>query len=149
MYHREEVCVNESTVSYAISPRGLTTLREWVKQGAPEQILDARFRGNYFQFNHRARSLPEIRSGMGWSRGEVRNLAHGIRAGNWGIVPTVPGYEPMIISEDERTVTIINGDGQTIKLFIGKTGKMPTYLDWPVKDRASWEHYIKKLSIVL
>ena len=122
------------------------TLREWVKQGAPEQIHDAQFRTDYFQFNHRDRSLPEIRSGMGWTRGEVRNLAHGIRAGNWGIVPAVPGYEPRIIEEDERAVTMINGDGQTVRLLIGKTGKMPTYLDWPVKDRASWNEYKKRLN---
>ena len=123
------------------------TLREWVKQGAPEQILDRdmRFLDDYFQFNRRGRSLPEIRSGQEWSKGEVRNLAHGIRAGNWAIVPIVPGYEPRIVEEDERTVTMINGDGQTIRLFIGRTGKMPTFLDWPVKDRATWEEYKKRL----
>ncbi|MFC1914691.1 uroporphyrinogen decarboxylase family protein [Chloroflexota bacterium] len=119
------------------------TLREWVKQGAPEQILDSRFRGDYFQFQH-IHWLAEIRSG--WFGAEMRDktdIGYGIVVSK-GLPPIVPAYEPRIITEDERTVTYINGTGQTARSL--KKGRvMPTFLDWPVKDRASWNEYKKRL----
>ena len=115
------------------------TLKEWVKQGAPGEIMDARFRGDYFQFQH-IRWLAEIRSGMaGADVRKVTDLGQGIRVGEGG-PPIVPAYEPEIVTEDERTVTLKNGVGQTIKYIKKDIDRMmPTFLDWPVKDRATWE----------
>ncbi|GAJ08960.1 unnamed protein product, partial [marine sediment metagenome] len=55
-------------------------------------------------------------------------------------------YEPRIISEDEHTVTLINAVGQMVKRLkeSWETG-MPMYLDWPVKDRATWNEHKKRL----
>ncbi|MBA7573564.1 hypothetical protein ES708_15362 [subsurface metagenome] len=45
------------------------TVEEWVKQGAPKEIIDPRFQIDYFQFQH-GRGLVEIKSGIyGWSGG--------------------------------------------------------------------------------
>ncbi len=126
------------------------TLRKWVKQGTPEQILNECFCVDYFQFE-RTRWLREIRSGdaaWDWQEHPKIDLGHGITVRVEALLPVVPAYEPRIISEDESTVTLINTRGQTVKSLKEalKLGwGMPRYLDWPVKDRATWNEYKKRL----
>ncbi len=118
------------------------TLEEWVKQGAPEQILNERFRADYFQHDF-APWIGDIRSGHWWA-GKVTDLGHGIKVGE-GMPPIIPAFEPRIVSENERTITIINGGGQTVRYLKNDPGSMPMFLDWPVKDRATWKEYKKRL----
>ena len=120
------------------------TLANWIREGAPAQLFDSAFRAEYFGYG-RIRVLSEIRSGIDYSRGNTLNLAEGVKVADWGTVPIMPSCEPRIIDEDERTVTVINGSGQTTKLFRGRTGKMPMFLEYPVKDRATWNEYKKRL----
>ncbi len=117
------------------------TLREWVKQGAPEQILDSRFRGDYFQFDH-MRLLREIKTGV--YRDREIDVGGGVIY-DYEIPPIVPTYESKLIGEDEHTITLINEGGQKVRVFKDNPDKMPMYLDHPVKDRASWEEYKKRL----
>ena len=120
------------------------TLQKWVEQGAPPEILNPRFRGDYFQFTH-IRWLAEVGSGpVVPAVRSVTALGHEIRVGQ-GNTPIVPTYEPRIVSKDERTITYINGTGQTVRVFRDDPGKMPMYLDWPVKDRATWNEHKKRL----
>jgi len=119
-------------------------LREWVKQGAPEEIMNFFFCQQYFQFDPLPRWLVEIRSGLEWWRGKVYDLGHGIRAGDWGTAPAYPGFVPKILEEDERTVVMIDGGGRKVKSF-KQSEKMPMFLEYPVKDRASWKEYKKRL----
>lgn len=127
------------------------TLRKWVEQGAPKQMDDYEywrqgdFIGDYFQFDKAPYKLEEIRSGAAWSRGKVYDFGYGIKAKNWGTVPIVPGYEPMIIAEDKRTVKMINGAGQIVRYLKDNSERMPKFVEWPVKDRTSWEEYRKRL----
>ena len=135
----------------------LETLGEWVKQGAPKQIvaptvegrlLGNRFLSDYFQFDG-WRWLAEIKSGLwgGFTSSATVDLGHGIMditvAMSSGV--TAPAYESRFILEDERTVTYINTVGQTLKVLKDNPSRMPMYLDWPVKDRASWNEYKKRL----
>jgi uroporphyrinogen decarboxylase len=116
------------------------TLKEWIKQGAPEQILDTRFRGDYFQFDH-MRLLHEIKTGSAMDREfEIYGATY-----RYEIPPIVPPYDARLIEEDEHTVTLINEGGQKVKISKDTPEKMPMYLDHPVKDRASWEEYKKRL----
>ena len=126
------------------------TLEEWVKQGAPKEITSQRFREDYFQFPH-IRWLGEIISGdYGQGSEGVRpaiDLGHGITLRGSGR-PLVPDYEPRIISEDEHTVTLRNTRGQTVKSRkedLKLAWGMPMYLDWLVKDRATWNELKKRL----
>ena len=119
------------------------TLEEWVKQGAPEGVIDPSFICGYFQFDS-LHSLAEVKSGIGAAMlYQPSGLGYGIT--RWQRTPVAPSYEPRIISEDERTVTFTNGDNQTLKVFKDNLTRMPIYLDWPVKDRASWNEYKKRL----
>ena len=123
------------------------TREEWVKQGAPKQILPAygerrtsRFLRDYFQFGYYRSVLTGVGNRIGF---EPSGLGYGIEYRQ--MTPVVPNYEPRIISEDEHTITYINGDGQTMKSLKDASFRMPMYLDWPVKDRASWTKYKKRL----
>jgi len=119
------------------------TLEEWVKQGAPKEIIGPRFRRDYFQFDHR-HSLTQVKSGIGAAMAyQPSGLGYGIT--RWQRTPVVPSYEPRILLEDERTVTFTNGDSQTLKVFKDNLTRMPTYLDWPVKDRVTWNELKKRL----
>jgi uroporphyrinogen decarboxylase len=117
------------------------TLEGWVKQGAPKEILNSRFLGEYFQFNH-TRILHEIVSGSAMDAKIDIGTAVPY---TYEVTPLVPLYEPQIISQDERTVTLVNGGGQTVKVFKDNPIKMPMFLKYPVKDKASWNEYKKRL----
>ena len=119
------------------------TLEKWVEQGAPKQIIDPRFREDYFQFQY-PRWLSEIKSGIRGASVMI-DLGHGITEGARALSLLIPGYEPRFISEDERTVTYINDRGQTVKALKGQLSRMPTFLDWPVKDRDTWNEHKKRL----
>jgi len=115
------------------------TMETWVKQGAPEQIVNSRFRGDYFQFFH-FRELWEVITGLGAAETDL----HGVNY-RYLIPPICPTFETRILSEDEHTLTIINEGGQKAKVFKDHPEKMPMYLDHPVADRASWDEYKKRL----
>ena len=117
------------------------TLENWARQGAPKQIINYRFRGEYFQFDH-SRWLYEIKTSLDMNR-EME-----IGGGNtysYEIPPIVPTYEPQFLAEDNRTITLVNEGGVKVRVFKNEPDKMPTFLDWPVKDRATWEEYRKRL----
>ena len=116
------------------------TLREWVKHGAPEQILDSRFRSAYFQFD----AMNYLRDEIDCSLHKVYTNIGGVTCG-FSIPPIIPTYEPRLIAEDDRTITLINHAGKKARVFKDNPDKMPTFLDYPVKDRASWEEYKKRL----
>ena len=129
-----------------------TALEEWVKQGAPKQIipevqeqehmwLGSGFACDYFQLGRRYRvgvasQQPKLDS-------EIKRINHLLISPLAWVV--APNYEPKVISEDERTITFIDGSGRTLKVFRDNPYNMPMYLDWPVKDRASWNEYKKRL----
>ncbi len=116
------------------------TLKEWIKQGAPKQISDTRFRGDYFRVVY-MRWLHEIKNGSAMDREfEIYGATY-----RYEIPPIVPPYAARLIEEDEHTVTLINEGGQKVKISKDNPEKMPMYLDHPVKDRASWEEYKKRL----
>ena len=129
-----------------------TTLEEWVKQGAPKEILPkvqeqehmwigGGFISDYFQFGRRYRVGRVLRPTRLDS--EIDRINHLLINPLSTVV--VPNYEPRIISEDERTITFIDGAGRTLRVFRDNPYNMPMYLDWPAKDRASWNEYRKRL----
>jgi uroporphyrinogen decarboxylase len=99
---------------------------------------------NYFPSQH-IRWLTEIICGLSVDRlPSELGLGYGIDMDLLS-PPLVPDYKPAVISEDERTVTLINGAGQTIRVLKDYPNRMPTFLDWPVKDRATWNAYKRRL----
>jgi hypothetical protein len=124
------------------------TLSNWVQQGAPKQLssndpgfFGGRFLREYFKFDNK-QIVTGVKSG--WGGGEIPHIDD---RGNpvMGGSPLVPDYDIKIMAEDEYTITYTNESGQTLKSFKNKFA-MPMFLDWPVKDRASWKELKKRLN---
>lgn len=114
------------------------TLTQWVNNGAPKQLLDSTYRGNYFGFDH-WRMMRELISGLTQVSYRINGFETYI-----AVPPIVPIFELKVLERDERTLTIVNPAGQTAKVF--KTSqKMPMYLSHPVKDWETWKQYKKRL----
>ncbi len=115
------------------------TIINWVDNGAPSQLPDNAYRGQYFGFDH-VRIMREIISGLTgvpWDVGEVEAYL--------ALPPIVPQFNTKVLAEDEHTLTLINRGGQTVKVFKNDPQKMPMYLNQPVKDWKSWNEYKKRL----
>jgi len=115
------------------------TLILWAEKGAPPELTNSAFRGNYFGYNHR-RGMPEIVSGLV----NAPYMAGDIEA-YLAMPPITPQYEPEVLKQDENTITILNQGGQTVKVFKNDPKKMPMFLDHPVVDRDTWKEYKKRL----
>jgi hypothetical protein len=122
------------------------TVATWVKQGAPKELLNKeksiysnQYLKDYFQHTDK-HLIQEVKSGF--TASEAKEIADGIDA--IGGSPLVPSYETRIIAEDERSLTHVNGIGQTLK-SVKTNSSMPMFLNWPVKDRKTWNEHKKKL----
>ncbi|MBC7237749.1 MAG: hypothetical protein H5T69_18055 [Chloroflexi bacterium] len=83
--------------------------------------------------------------GFPWRRGEPRDwsvheyfgLDKGIEKidGEWGVWPP---FEPLVLWEDEENIKRREPDGSVV-LVRKDSASLPHVLEWPVKDRASWE----------
>jgi uroporphyrinogen decarboxylase len=114
---------------------------EWVKQGAPEGIKDPVFYRRYFQFDHH-HTLEEIISSL------YRNDLHegGMALGAFiQPPPVVPPFERRLLREDERHRVETTYGGQTVEVNKKFPFNMPKFLDFPVKDKATWNEYKKRL----
>ena len=109
-------------------------LTNWVNQGASHEILSDEHRAEYFGFE-RIEQI-DIKSGM---------LCLGKSYGP----PYVPCYIPLfdreIISEDGRVRIVINEGGIKCKEYMDQPERMPQWLDYPVKDKKSWNELKKRL----
>jgi len=115
------------------------TLVNWIRIGAPSQLTDMTFLGQFFGYDHR-RPLGEITSGLvlaSYMVGDVPAFQY--------LPPIVPRFEQRVLATDDTTITLINQGGQTVKVFKNDPQKMPMYLDHPVKDRETWKEYKKRL----
>ena len=118
----------------------LDTPLEWIKQGAPKEIKKAAAFNRYFQFEH-IHNLQEIVSEH--NRTDLPET----EAGEFFFVtPAIlPVFEKKVISEDERHRVEMTHGGTTVEVSKEFPGRMPKYLDRPVKDRATWNEYRKRL----
>lgn len=120
------------------------TIEEWVKQGAPEEIVEPRFRYQFFDYDPYPRPLFEILTGQDRDSGRPHDIGRGIRVADWVLPPVVPRFETRIIEEDKLTVTLIDAGGRKLKRWKNNE-TMPMFLEYPVKDRATWKEYKKRL----
>lgn len=119
------------------------TLDNWIEQGAPEEIRTQDGLNQYFGFEH-LHGLHEIISEH--NRADLKELASTQSSGFYHITPpVVPVFEIRVLREDERHRVETTYGGQTVEVSKEHPWRMPKYLDHPVKDRASWNEYKKRL----
>jgi len=115
------------------------TPEEWIKQGAPEEIKKISGFNRYFQLEH-VHALQEIIAGNYRADLMGDNLPP-----SFVTPPVVPVFEIKVIEEDERHRIETTYGGATVKVCKEFPWRMPKYLDYPVKDRATWNEYKKRL----
>ena len=119
------------------------TPAKWVENGAPEEILTADGFNRYFQLEH-IHSLQEIVAGV--NRADLKADPTQQGPGHYLIAPpVVPVFEIKVLREDDRHRVETTFGGQTVEVSKEHPLRMPKYLDHPVKDRASWNEYRKRL----
>ena len=133
-------------------------IQRWRSEGAPDDIVppaDAvlygpTLRQNSFLHLDRMEMMVDVHSGMGyWEEGswEDQQKATGRFLRRGTLVPIIPLFEAETLVEDDRTTTIRTAGGTVVRVMRATdyAGGMPQYLERPVKDRASWESYKKRL----
>jgi len=119
------------------------TLEEWIKQGAPEAIRTQEGLNEYFQFEH-LHGLQEIISEH--NRSDLKKIASAQSFGFYHVTPPVmPVFEIKVLREDERHRVETTFGGSVVEVSKEHPWRMPRYLDRPVKDRATWNEYKKRL----
>ncbi len=116
------------------------TPKEWVKQGAPKEILKPDGFRRYFQFEH-MHNLQEIVSEH--NRIDLPEVEAG--EGFHVTPPVLPVFEKKVIREDERHRVEMTYGGSIVEVSKQFPWRMPKYLERPVKDRATWNEYRKRL----
>ncbi len=115
----------------------------WIKQGALQEIKNANAFNRYFQFEH-IHSLQEIVAGM--NRADLKEDPSAQSLGYFHPTPPiVPVFEIKVLKEDEHHRVETTYGGQTVEVSKEFPWRMPKYLDHPVKDRATWNEYKKRL----
>jgi len=119
------------------------TLDEWIKQGAPAAIKEQDVLNDYFQFEH-LHGLQEIISEH--NRSDLKEIATAQSLGAFHVTPPImPVFEIKVLREDERHRVETTYGGSVVEVSKEHPWRMPKYLDRPVKDRASWNEYKKRL----
>lgn len=109
-------------------------LKRWVKEGAPERILQDDYRAEYFGFD-RVEVIPII-SDM---------LCLGKSFGPPYAPPFLPLFERKILEEDERHRVVIDEGGRKILEYKEQPERMPQWLEFPVKTKKDWDMIKKRL----
>ena len=150
-----EVCRGERLGDFGILGNPIhifwpETLPAWVEQGAPKSFAEVSEQDygtpspvdDFFAFDA-SRPLAEIHSGMDAGT-EMYEYIPGVSAHNHSFL-VAPPYEPRVIAEDEKTLTVVDSAGITERLLKNKAYNMPTWLEHPVRDRQTWEALKKRL----
>jgi uroporphyrinogen decarboxylase len=150
-----EICQGERPGDFGILGNGFhmfwpETLAMWVERGAPT-ILETQIGGadgfpaaveDFFHFDE-THLLHEIHSGI--EAGSVMlNNFHGTSFQDCSFL-ACPPYEPEVIEEDELALVFMNMARIKQRLLKEKPFNMPQHLEYPVKDRATWNEYKKRL----
>lgn len=95
------------------------TLPAWHTQGLPAWVVDEPTANRFFGFDRR----------------EGAGIHLGI----------MPAFSERVIEEDEQHKVIVDGLGVTCLVKKDGTSSIPKYLEFPVKNRADWEEFKKRL----
>jgi hypothetical protein len=96
----------------------------------------------YLQFDE-MRTLREIDSGQKAGNVMLRDF-HGVTFQDLSFMLSPP-YEPTLLEEDERSITYMSRAGIKQRLLREASFGMPEHLEYPVRDRATWDRYKERL----
>lgn len=62
------------------------------------------------------------------------------------VPPLEPPYEEVVLEQDENTITQISYEGTKVRVRKDDPQSMPQYLEYPVRDRKTWNEHKKRLN---
>ena len=113
------------------------TLKRWHKEGLPEEIQNTHYYNNGFLSLAGWTDLSEY---LNLDRLEQFNP--GLRRGS----TLFPPFEYKVLEENERHQIAINEEGVKIKIMKDSPDSMPQWLEYPVRDKKTWEDFKKRLN---
>jgi hypothetical protein len=113
------------------------SFERWVKEGMPVRNLD-----NKIEVNNHLIGPDDENEGIQpnaiiYGMGKCHNPP-------W-IVAVDPLFERSILSEDETHVVEVDYDGAIVRRRKSNDDTIPQFLEYPVKDKKTWEEYKKRL----
>ena len=112
-------------------------INRWVREGMPVKNLNNKKELNmhFLGYQHQIESIKPNAAITGMSRNNNPP---------W-VPPLVPLYEPKILEEDKEHIVKVDYDGAIVRINKSDPEMMPQYLEYPVKDKKSWDEYKKRL----
>jgi uroporphyrinogen decarboxylase len=110
-------------------------LVRWYSEGAPHSVVYSREHlEDFFGFD-RVVPMPVISNeyGLGKSFGPPY------------VPPWIPLFEREVIEEDNNTSTVLDEGGRKIREWKDQPERMPQWLEYPVKDKKTWNEAKKRL----
>jgi hypothetical protein len=149
------ICRGERLGDFGILGRGFHmfwpgALENWVAQGAPailaEKSSDVGFDPpagvkDFFQFDE-IRLLGEVHSGL--DAGSMVVEHNGISFQDESHL-VCPAYEMKIVQEDGESLVLLGRSGSKKRISKSKPFGMPALLEHPVRDRATWSAFKRRL----
>lgn len=109
-------------------------LVRWVKEGAPLSVLSGDHRDEFFGFD---RVVPMAVFSNIYGLGKSSGPPY--------VPPFIPLFERTVLEDNGRTRTVIDEGGRKIIEWVDEPERMPQWLEYPVKDRKSWNEIKKRL----
>lgn len=113
------------------------TYRRWVREGMPVKNLDNKKEINMHLLGWLDQNEGLIPKGTLIGMGKCNNAP-------W-IVAIDPMFEVKILAEDHTYVTEVDYDGAIVRRRKVDDQSIPQYLEYPVKDKKTWDEYKKRL----
>jgi uroporphyrinogen decarboxylase len=109
-------------------------LVRWVNEGAPQSVLSGDHRDEFFGFD-RVVSMTVYSNiyGLGKSSGPPY------------VPPFIPLFERKVLEDKGTKRTLIDEGGRKIIEWVDEPERMPQWLEYPVKDRKTWNEIKKRL----
>jgi len=111
--------------------------KRWVREGMPVKNLDNKKEINMHLLGYQDQ-IECIKPNA---------AIQGMGANNnppW-VPPLDPLYEVKVLEEDEEHIVKIDWDGAVVRIDKRDPELMPQYLEYPVKDKKTWDEYKKRL----
>jgi uroporphyrinogen decarboxylase len=112
-------------------------INRWVREGMPVKNINNKKELNMhlLGYQHQNESIKPNAAIQGMGRNSNPP---------W-VPPLVPLYEPKILEEEEEHIVKVDYDGAIVRINKSDPEMMPQYLEYPVKDKKSWDEYKKRL----
>jgi hypothetical protein len=113
------------------------SFERWIKEGMPVKNLDNKREVNFHLIGPDDENEGIQPNAIIYGLGKCHNPP-------W-IVAVDPMFEPVIISEDESHIVEVDYDGAIVRRRKTGDSTIPQFLEYPVKDKKTWEEYKKRL----